>query len=75
MMIYGPGSFPLELTLKVRPANRPDLQREVAQQVADFCWSNGITEAMIQDIRMAAPTYGIDDDGSYSQVVVRFVYR
>lgn len=75
MLVYGSGNLPIELMFKVRPAGRADLQFEVAQQVADFCWQHGITEEMIQDIRMTEPLQGIDADGSYSQVIVRFIYR
>jgi hypothetical protein len=74
-MIYGPDNRPEEVTFKVRPANRSDLQMQVAEHVADICWQIGITENMIHDIRMSEPAHGMDDEGTFSQVTVRFIYR
>lgn len=75
MELAGSGNRPIELTFKVRPAGRPDLQFEVAQYVAQFCQQHGITEAMIADIRMGEPRNGVDRDGSFSEIFVRFVYH
>jgi hypothetical protein len=74
MSFYGANQRPIEITFKVRPANRPDLTQHVAEYVADFCQRHAITEQMIQDIRMSEPTHGIDVEGSYSQVRIRFIY-
>lgn len=74
-LIYGYNNLPVEITFKIRPANRPDLQLQAAEYVADFCHMHGITEEMIQDVRMAEPSHGTDDQGSYSQVRIRFLYN
>ncbi|NJL03493.1 MAG: hypothetical protein HC911_00980 [Chloroflexaceae bacterium] len=73
-MIYGSNNLPVELTLKVRPAARPDLHLKVAEYIADFCSQNGITEQMIRDITMEETHHGTDIEGSFSQVLVRFFY-
>jgi hypothetical protein len=74
-MIYGPNNLPLEITFKVRPANRPDMPQVVANSVADFCRANGITEEMIGDVSMEPMHHGDDASGSYTHVRVRFTYR
>lgn len=74
-MIDRPDNLPVELMFRVRPAGRPDLHLHVAEHVAEFCWQQGISEQMIYDIRMGEPLHGIDEEGSFSQVTVRFIYR
>jgi hypothetical protein len=74
-MIYGPNNLPLEITFKVRPANRPDMPQVVANSVADFCHANGITEEMLGDVSMEPIHHGDDERGSYTHVKVRFTYR
>ncbi|NJK81421.1 MAG: hypothetical protein HC876_01210 [Chloroflexaceae bacterium] len=74
-MLYGAHNLPVELTIKVRPARRPDMHLHVAQYVADFCHENGITEEMICDITMEEMNHGDDIEGSFSQVRVRFTYN
>lgn len=73
-MIYNAHNLPVEMTIKVRPAKRPDMQLHVAEYVADFCYTNGITEEMIRNITMEEAHHGDDIEGSFSQVVVRFEY-
>jgi hypothetical protein len=73
--MFRANNLPTELALTVRPANRPDLHVHVAERVADFCYENGITEAMIQDIRMAEMEHGYDEAGTFSQIRVRLIYR
>jgi hypothetical protein len=73
-MIFGPNNLPIEITLKVRPAGRADLQFQVADYVADICIQAGITEQMIRDISMETTHHGEDEQGSFTQVLVRFYY-
>jgi hypothetical protein len=70
----GPQNLPTELTVKVRPARRPDMPLYVAQFVADVCEQTGITEHMIRDISMETMQHGADAQGSFTQVMVRFYY-
>ncbi len=73
-MSMDPDNRPQEMTLKLRPAGLPNIHHRVAEYVADFCWKNGITEHMIQDIRMGDVIHGVDAEGSFSQVRVWFIY-
>jgi hypothetical protein len=73
-MIYGPNNLPVELIFKVRPAQRPDIQMYVAEYVADFCRTNGITEHMIRDVTMEFMNHGDDIEGSFTQVRVNLTY-
>lgn len=74
-MVYDPHNLPVEMTLKVRPAARPDMPLKVAEYIADFCVQNGITEQMIRDITMEEMHHGNDIEGSFSQIRVRFFYK
>lgn len=72
--LYGPDNLPVEMILKVRPAERPDMQYYVADYVAGFFQNNGITEQMIRDVSMEIMQSGEDADGSFTQVRVRLSY-
>lgn len=74
-MLYGGHNLPVEMQVRVRPAQRDDMSLHVAEMVADVCAQHDIREEMLRDVSLEILQDGEDNDGSYTLVLVRFYYH